>query len=599
MDAVTKRVRALCLLAVVAIAGSAACAGGDSAVEKGTMAPKGGADLYGEAELGQKRAGSSAAKASLVYTAKVTAAAAAGGAEIRAGETSTGALEPSDPTLPDGSHYDEWTYTASGETEIIISLSSDEFDTYLAVGVPAGDGWNILGEDDDGAGDLNSRLEIAIPGAGTYSIITTSYAGGETGAYTLSVAENRIEWVDAGTLQGTLEESDPPLGDGSRYDRYAYRGQGGEQLTIDLQSDEFDTYLVIGQGTVGPDFSVLAEDDDGGTDYNSRLTVTLPDDGVYTIIANGYSAEDLGAYSLSITSAGGSWQAMYPGGGDPRDRYALIVGIDDYPGIDNDLVGPVEDARMMRDLLISQFGFPEENVVMITDQAASRTHLANAFVRHLGQAGPDGVAVFYYSGHGTQLEENLGLTAPVDPEADGKDEALYIADGSVILDDELGFLADQLDAQRALLIIDACYSGTISRGADVYPKAVEGELVGLLPKDFIAADISDIVDLGSVTSIEDVLARPQRHVLMAASSEDQLSWAIGEWPDRPTPASVFTYYFDEVAREMGPGASFQAIHREVADRIEAFMDLRGLPPQDPQVEGTQADASIGQYLGRR
>ncbi len=87
--------------------------------------------------------------------------------------------------------------------------------------------------------------------------------------------------------------------------------------------------------------------------------------------------------------------------------------------------------------------------------------------------------------------------------------------------------------------------------------------------------------------------------MLAASSENELSWAIGSWPDRDGPASVFTYYLQKVIADLGPTASFEQIHAEVLDRVEAFQRDNELPAQTPQVAGRSAAASMGAFLVKR
>ena len=103
---------------------------------------------------------------------------------------------------------------------------------------------------------------------------------------------------------------------------------------------------------------------------------------------------------------------------------------------------------MFREVLISKYGFKEHNIVTLTDRNGNRDQIINAFRRFLSQAGPNGTVVFFFSGNGTQLDGNAGLSGNDDPEQDGKDEAIYVwgnpaaEKGSLILDEELAILAD-------------------------------------------------------------------------------------------------------------------------------------------------------------
>ncbi|HEY9624816.1 MAG TPA: PPC domain-containing protein [Crinalium sp.] len=98
--------------------------------------------------------------------------------------------------------------------------------------------------------------------------------------------------------QGALEEGDQVLSsDGSLYDVYTFEGKAGQAIDISLESTDFDTYLAL----VDPEQQVIAENDDvNENDRNSKITVTLPSDGTYTIVANGFDRTSRGQYSLSV-----------------------------------------------------------------------------------------------------------------------------------------------------------------------------------------------------------------------------------------------------------------------------------------------------------
>ncbi|MEO1348918.1 MAG: CHAT domain-containing protein [Cyanobacteria bacterium J06635_15] len=97
--------------------------------------------------------------------------------------------------------------------------------------------------------------------------------------------------------EGSLAEGDSTLQDESLYDSYSFEGQTGQLIQIRLESVEFDTYLIL----LAPTGEQLAFNDDslGGT--NSRISVELPQDGTYGVIANAYDSAGRGEYSLKIT----------------------------------------------------------------------------------------------------------------------------------------------------------------------------------------------------------------------------------------------------------------------------------------------------------
>jgi CHAT domain-containing protein/Tfp pilus assembly protein PilF len=101
-------------------------------------------------------------------------------------------------------------------------------------------------------------------------------------------------------VQGTLEPGDGILADGSLYDEYSFAGRAGQSIIIVLESLEFDPYLIL----IDAQGQTLGENDDFAQDnYNSVVTITLPKNGMYRVLANAYSAEDRGRYTLTIHPA--------------------------------------------------------------------------------------------------------------------------------------------------------------------------------------------------------------------------------------------------------------------------------------------------------
>ena len=95
-----------------------------------------------------------------------------------------------------------------------------------------------------------------------------------------------------------------------------------------------------------------------------------------------------------------------------RTIYALLVGINDYLGGVTGLNGCVNDVKRMAEFLQlrTQGGEFELKPLTLTsgDRAnasevkPTRQVVIDGFRTHLCQAGPDDVALFYYSGHGSQ-----------------------------------------------------------------------------------------------------------------------------------------------------------------------------------------------------
>ncbi|MGH9941632.1 MAG: pre-peptidase C-terminal domain-containing protein [Pyrinomonadaceae bacterium] len=220
-----------------------------------------------------------------------------------------GALTASDCVLPDGSHYDLYTFSATAGQQVAISMSGN-FDTYLALVAPDGE---VLAEDNNGGGGTNARIPqstgfAALPATGTYNIIATSFAAGVTGNYsvTLSVAPTPCPQTPISlgqTVNGALAANDCRLPfDGSFFDAYTFSGTAGQQIAVSMSAG-FDAYLYL----LLPNGSLAAEDADGGGGTNARIPAgsgffTLPVTGSYTILANSAAPNLAGDYTLSLTT---------------------------------------------------------------------------------------------------------------------------------------------------------------------------------------------------------------------------------------------------------------------------------------------------------
>jgi len=103
----------------------------------------------------------------------------------------TGKLDDEDPTADDGSYYDLWTYEGRAGERLKITMNSEAFDTYVAIGRMENGTFNELGSNDDGPEGTNSQLEVTLPANGTYTIRAKALSGENEGDYTLKVEPQR------------------------------------------------------------------------------------------------------------------------------------------------------------------------------------------------------------------------------------------------------------------------------------------------------------------------------------------------------------------------------------------------------------------------
>lgn len=173
-------------------------------------------------------------------------------------------------------------------------------------------------------------------------------------------------------------------------------------------------------------------------------------------------------------------------------KYAMLVGINKYPG--NALEGCVNDVTKLKAMLVEKFGFSAENIVLVTDEEATRANILSRLDAFGPRLHRDDLFVFAYSGHGTlfpdEYSEELDETESLHFEAvAGNDNKPYFDDGkydaaicpvdsrdsssgkpwnNLILDDELYARFSKFAAAGTYInyLTDSCFSGT--QGRDLF-----------------------------------------------------------------------------------------------------------------------------------
>lgn len=131
---------------------------------------------------------------------------------------------------------------------------------------------------------------------------------------------------------------------------------------------------------------------------------------------------------------------VVPSGG----TWAVMIGINDYPGTRHDLRSAVADVDDVNEAL-ARMGVPGDHRLIVTNGQATASTIKLAAEWLVAHAGPDAVAVFFYAGHVRKVG--------------GRSEAILGADGRLVHDTELAAALRPLKAERAWIGIAACYSG--------------------------------------------------------------------------------------------------------------------------------------------
>jgi uncharacterized membrane protein YczE len=200
-----------------------------------------------------------------------------------------------------GSPADRWSFTLSAPTTVTIALSSSAFDTFVCLFDSTN---NLLVQDDDSGGNLNSQATISLP-LGKYFIEATSFSGSGTGNYTLSLQSATIAspgpisvgQTVVGNLSTTAPKGQCKFGS-TPVDRYMFSLPTTGTLTIDLTSSAFDTFVCLLNGVN----QVITSDDNQGSGTNSRLLVTLTTGSYFIEVTTQSSGSTGGTYTLSLQS---------------------------------------------------------------------------------------------------------------------------------------------------------------------------------------------------------------------------------------------------------------------------------------------------------
>lgn len=136
--------------------------------------------------------------------------------------------------------------------------------------------------------------------------------------------------------------------------------------------------------------------------------------------------------------------------------YGLIIGINGYQQIPK-LKNAVNDAKVIDQVLKDDYGF--ENVVLL-DQDATRDNIMKSLNDMRKKLTENDSLVIFYSGHGEfNKETETSYWLPVDAGTDDNTKWL-----------ETQTISNQLkliSAKHVLIIADSCFSGTMTRAADL------------------------------------------------------------------------------------------------------------------------------------
>ncbi|MGF1517711.1 MAG: PPC domain-containing protein [Nodosilinea sp.] len=132
---------------------------------------------------------------------------------------------------------------------------------------------------------------LLLPLALTTLVLTSLPAQAQTPVY------SPIPLPTSREVNDTLSDRDIPTGAGGFARDYTVNLEAGDQVVIDVTSDEFDTLVVL----MNKDGVTIGENDDGpdGT-TNSLLFARITESGTYTVRVRAYAGQGTGSFYLKV-----------------------------------------------------------------------------------------------------------------------------------------------------------------------------------------------------------------------------------------------------------------------------------------------------------
>ena len=132
------------------------------------------------------------------------------------------------------------------------------------------------------------------------------------------------------------------------------------------------------------------------------------------------------------------------------ERFALVIGNADYPTAP--LRNPVNDARAMTRAL-RELGFEVSSL-----ENANKRSMEQAIVSFASRLKEDSSGLFYYAGHGVQVNGRNYLV-PVGADIDSEREVRIETVGVHVVLEEMGYAGNRMN----IVILDACRNNPFER----------------------------------------------------------------------------------------------------------------------------------------
>lgn len=262
-----------------------------------------------------------------------------------------------------------------------------------------------------------------------------------------------------------------------------------------------------------------------------------------------------------------------------KNLYVLLVGINDYPAPNPKLKGCIKDIDTV-EAYLHEFCAKDYNLKIrrLEDATATYANIKTGFREHLGAAGPDDIAWFHFSGHGSEEK-----TAPefLALEPNGKDQTMICIDSGIggvphLADKELAVLLNEVATSNKkspphiLVSLDCCHSGSGTRDAGEDIKWS----VRAAPSSGASRTLDSYVD-GYYTKLRSLEVPTSKHVVLSACKSVQLA---GDMPQ----GGAFTTGLFKALRAAKGNLSYNDLFLRARSTVQSVRDN-----QTPQFDTVQ------------
>ena len=269
--------------------------------------------------------------------------------------------------------------------------------------------------------------------------------------------------------------------------------------------------------------------------------------------------------------------------------YALLAGIDNYPASVNGLRGCLNDVAAFEEILKLRVPAGTLRLETLRDRQATRAAVIARFQQHLGLAGPDDVALFYYAGHGSQerAPEPFWVAEP-----DHLNETLVLWDSREegqwdLADKELNGLIGAVAAKGAhvAVILDCCHSGSGTRALvdDDAPR------IRRIPPSRRDRPMATFTPEAQAMAQAKPAGAPPPHILLAACRDDQ---EASEYSGGGRTRGAFSYFLSESIQEAAGAVTYGELGAIARAKVSV-----AIANQVPQIESVGGGDLDRPFLG--